>query len=148
MNKIDGVPAFAFLIIGLIALIAMIQLPFGTVHEPGTSFFPVLLSILLMFLGFLLMIRALRRKLAKPVQILGEKWKKLIPALAGLIIYAFLMKSLGYVVCTFVLLMLIAKLEKCTWRATLLVSLLCTFISYIVFRWYLQSPLPQGIIPF
>ena len=148
MNKIDGAPAFTFLIIGLIALIAMDGLPFGTFREPGTAFFPVLLSLLLIFLSLLLSIRALKRKLTKPVEILGEHWKKLIPALAGLIVYALVMRPVGYVISTFLLLILFARVEKCTWKVTLLVSFLCTVGSYVVFRWYLQSPLPQGIIPF
>ena len=148
MTKNDKVPAFAFLAIGLVALFTMFQLPFGTIHEPDSAFFPVLLSLLLILLSLLLLGQSMVSKLAEQRGLWKDRWQKLIPAVAGLAVYAFLLKPVGYVICTFLILILCGRMEKCSWKATFLISLLCTFLSYSVFRWYLKSPLPEGIVPF
>jgi putative tricarboxylic transport membrane protein len=147
MGKKGMIPAFAFLAIGVVALVTMIQLPFGTIHEPDSAFFPVLLSLLLIVLSLVVLARSILSKLTGP-RLWGDQWQKLVPSVAALVAYAFLLKSVGYVICTFCILILVGKLEKCSWKATLLISVACTFLSYSVFRWYLKSPLPQGIVPF
>ena len=148
MEKRDQFPALTFIGIGVIALIALSKLPFGNVREPDTSFFPVLLSVLLIILSLALLWKSVASRVVPQGRFWEERWKKLIPAIAALAVYAFLLKPVGYVVCTFFILILFAKIEKCSWKAAFLVSVFCTFFSYSLFRWYLQSPLPQGILPF
>ena len=148
MSRMDKVPASIFLAIGIIALITMQQLPFGTIHEPDSAFFPVLLSLLLIILSLVLFVKSVVSKLAGQAGFWKDRWPKLIPSVAALVAYAFLLKSAGYVICTFFILILYGRLEKCSWKASLLISVLCTLLSYSVFRWYLKSPLPQGIVPF
>jgi hypothetical protein len=148
MSNKDRVVALAFLGIGLLALVKGYEHPFGTVSNPQAAFFPVLLSILLMILSLILLARSLRSKVANQKRVyLWDEWKKIIPAAAGIGAYVFLLKPLGYLMCTFLLITLISKLVNCSWKLSLLVSILSTFLSYCIFRWYLQSPLPQGIIP-
>jgi putative tricarboxylic transport membrane protein len=146
--KEDKISALGFLGMGVTALVTMHGLSFGTIREPGTAFFPVLVSILLILLSFSLLVRSLMVRMKGTSQLWSDRWIKLIPSVAVLVSYAFLLKPLGYVVCTIPTLIFFAKLERCSWKTTLLISFLCTSLSYIVFRWYLQSPLPKGIIPF
>ena len=148
MNQKDKIPALVFLAIGLGGLLTIIRLPFGSLHEPDTAFFPILITLLIIVLSLALFIRSLRAKAGEPVHLWRDRWHRLIPVAASLVVYAFLLKAVGYVGCTLAILILIARLEKCSWKATMLVSFLCTFISYSVFTWYLKSPLPRGILPF
>jgi len=130
------------------ALITMYRLPFGTLHGPDSAFFPVILSILLIGLSLILLGQSIIIKLAVQRGLWEDRWQKLIPAIGALIAYAFLLKSVGYIICTLSILIFSARQEKCSWKASFLISFLCTFLSYSVFRWYLKSPLPQGIVPF
>ena len=148
MNSQDKIPALAFLAIGIVAFIAVVRLPFGTIHEPDTAFFPMIITIVIITLSLVLLAKSYAAKGGRQGRLWNDRWQKLIPACAALVVYAFLLKPLGYVVCTLLILILFARLEKCSWKATVLVSFLCTFISYAVFEWYLKSPLPQGILPF
>ena len=68
--------------------------------------------------------------------------------IVGLIAYTFLYEPLGYVLCTAVFLILVGKLADCSWKVSLLVSLICTLLSYTIFSWYLHIPLSQGILNF
>lgn len=148
MSQKDKFPALVFLAIGMMALITMYRLPFGTIQEPDSAFFPVILSILLIGLSLILLGQSIITKLAEQRGLWEDRWQKLIPAIGVLIAYAFLLKSVGYVICTLSVLIFSARQEKCSWKTSFLISFLCTFLSYSVFRWYLKSPLPQGIVPF
>ena len=146
--KTDRVPALTFMGIGMIALIALLHLPMGTIKEPDTAFFPVLLSGLLIVLSSILLGKSLMTKLAAKDHLWKDRWNKLIPSVSVFVAYSFMLKPVGYVVCTLLILFFFARMEKCSWKASLLISTLCTFLSYALFRWYLQSPLPQGMMPF
>ena len=148
MRQKEKFPALLFLAIGMTALITMYRLPFGTLHEPDSAFFPVILSILLIGFSLILLGQSVITKSAVQRGLWEDRWQKLIPTIGALIAYALFLKSVGYVLCTLLILLFSARQEKCSWKASLLISFLCTFLSYSVFRWYLKSPLPQGIVPF
>lgn len=148
MNPKDAPPALIFLGMGLIGLWAIYRLPLGTISAPDTAFFPAILTGLLILLSLILLGRSRKEKIRNHP---GEGWAlfpKLIPPAAVLILYAFLLKPLGYVVSTTAIVLFFARMAHCSWRTALTISVLCTFLSYALFRWYLQSPLPQGIVPF
>ena len=147
MDKKEGMGALVFFIFGLFGLLAIIRLPIGSTRRPDVAFFPVVLSVLLMLLSLVLLGRAVRANVKEQRQILwGEDWPKLIPAVLGVAGYVFLLIPLGYLIATFGVLILFARLVKCSWKASLLISFLCTTLSYTILRYYLQTPLPQGFI--
>ena len=149
MNKKEGIAALFFMGLGLASLMVISSIPFGTLRRPGVSFFPIILSTLLIILSIALFIQSFKTRKANQEWVrLGDHWKKLIPVIIGIVVYVMLFKTLGYLVCTFLVLILFAKITRCTWKNALLVSIICTFVSYTILRWYLQSPLPQGIITF
>ena len=150
MDRKDIISALFILGIGFIMLLALYHVPVGTIHAPGSAFFPLFLTILLILASLVLLYQALKVKkknLAEQERFFGQHWKKLIPAAAGLIVYAFLLKPVGYVLCTVSVLILFAKLQRCSWMATLMISILCTLLSSIIF-WFMKIPLPVGITPF
>ena len=149
MNKKDGIAALFFLGLALVGLIVISPIPFGTLRKPGVSFFPIILSVLLIIFSLVLFVQSFKTRRANREWVkLGERWKKLIPIIIGGVAYVILFKPLGYLICTFLILILFAKVIKASWKSAILISSLCTLISYIILRGYMQSPLPQGIIPF
>ena len=148
MNKRDTIPILFFLAAGLIVLIQMVRLPVGTFRQPGTAFFPILLTILLLLLTVVLLIGYLRRKVVEQGSLFGEYPKKIIPALGGLVLYGLLLTYLGFLLSTTLVLILYSRLAQCSWKAALTISVVCSVLSYFFFRGYLKSPLPQGILPF
>ena len=148
MNQRDLVASIVTLGIGLVGLWGMSRVPFGNLHQPAGAFFPVILSVLIILLSLGLLVSSARTKIKRGLPALGERWKDLMPAVAALIAYVILVKPLGYVVCTTLIILLFVRLEAGSWKAAVLLSFLCTLISYGVFKWYLMAPLPAGIIPF
>ncbi len=148
MNQRDLVASIVTLGIGLTGLWGMSGVPFGNLHQPAAAFFPLILSVLIILLSLVLLVSSSRTKIRKGLPALGDRWKDLIPAIAALIAYVIFVKPLGYVVCTTLIIFLFVRLEAGSWKAAVLLSFLCTLLSYGVFKWYLLAPLPAGIIPF
>jgi putative tricarboxylic transport membrane protein len=147
MTKEGGV-ALGFFLIGLMGLILIVELPVGTLNKPDVAFFPVIVSILLMGLALAAWAKAVRAKGKKAGFDLGEHWVRLIPTILVIVAYVVLLKPVGYLVCTFLAVVIFSKLVKCTWKSALLISLICTVVSFVALRFYLMSPIPRGIIPF
>lgn len=147
MDRKEGLPALVFIGIGVTVLVALYRVPFGRLSSPDMAFFPVVLSVLLIILSCVLIGRSIKAKVAAQARLLGPRWTRLLPLSAALIAYTLLYDTLGYLLCTIALLLLTGKLAKCSWKTSLLISLVCTFISYVVFGWYMHIPLPEGILP-
>ena len=149
-NK-DFIGGLFFLIIGLICLIQGYRLSPGTLSAPGAGFFPFTLSLILVLLSLILFFKSLKTRLARMDGIIriGTRWKHLLFALAVLIIFGYAIKPVGYILCSFMMLILLFKfVEGRSWRSALILSTSCTLISYVVFAKYLGVPLPRGILPF
>ncbi len=146
MTKEGGV-ALGFFVIGLMGLILILDLPFGTLNKPDVAFFPVLVSILIMVLSLVACAKAVTGKGKKAGFQLGEHWMKLIPTIVVILAYVVLLKPVGYLICTFLAVVAFSKVVNCTWKSAFLISLICTVVSFIALRYYLMSPIPKGIIP-
>ena len=148
MNKRDIVGALFFLCVGLVGLAGVHAVSFGSIHQPGSAFFPIILSLLLILLALGLLWQAMRAKIKQGLPNLGEYAKLIIPGVAGLIAYSCFVEYLGYVVCTFLIILIFSVIARSTWKGALLLAAICTLSSYALLKWYLYAPLPQGILPF
>ena len=125
------------------------KIPLGSVHRPGPGFFPLLLSFVLAFLAFLLLIAALIEKLrAKPAEapLTRRGARKPLYILMVLSIYAVSFQGLGFLLSTFLFLALLKPVMDKKWPYVLAGALLATTLSYLVFEVGLQSQLPKGFL--
>ena len=87
------------------------------------------------------------RKAAETQSLFSEKlWGRVLAVLGALLCYALLMKSAGYLIDTFLLMMFlfwIVKGQKLRW--VFLFSLLTTLITYYVFSVWLKGQFPEGL---
>jgi hypothetical protein len=77
----------------------------------------------------------------------GMDVKKVVYVLILLVVYLFMLRPAGFLISTFILLFLLFRV-KGTYRlfTNLIVSVLVTAGSYLVFQVWLQVQLPQGIL--
>ena len=143
--------SLVFFFVGMFAVFEGWRINPGTFSNPGAGFFAFSLGIVLSILSILLFYKGIRSRFAEtknPIEISG-RWKRLIFGVALFVSYAFALKSLGFIICSFILLILLFRMvEGRSWRSTLLISIICTVVSYLVFAKYLGVPLPKGIIPY
>lgn len=148
MKDIDRLSGFFFFLFGLYIAYESFRLPLGDFHHPGSGFFPFGLGLALLLLSGILLSQAFKRGRLKEWFKFGEGKRRMLIAIAAMGVYVFVLNRLGYMVSTFLIMVFILKgLEKQKWRTTLLISLPCVVVSYIMFSWWLGVPLPKGVIP-
>ena len=122
------------------------------------AFFPKLLSVLLIFFSLIIFINILQKNNIEKNKINGNYNTKKITSkegnnktvyilLIGLILYTILIKYLGYVVSTIILVYYtIFSLNYEKKRSILFISIIIGFILYFIFKYIFKTPLPPGII--
>jgi putative tricarboxylic transport membrane protein len=132
------------LVSGTAAAYESSKLLFGTIHSPGPGFFPWWTSILIVLLALLLMVRALASHSSTAGEDSG-RIAKVALLLVVLSAYTFLLDPLGYLLCTFLLvLFMLRALDPQPWAVAVGMALMTAAGSYVVFAIWLSVPLPRG----
>ena len=125
------------------------KLAFGNLRVPQTGFFPRALGILLVLLALGELLRALRH--SEPVlsmeKIAGEGWIRIGATLATMLGFALVLEWLGFLLATFLLMVLLLRaIEAPRWPKVFVVALVTALLSYGLFAYLLGVPLPAGIL--
>ena len=138
-----AIVAAVALALGAVAVFESSKLAFGTINSPGPGFFPWWTSALIVLLALVLMVQAPTNSSvanAGPGRI-----AKVVLLLIVLSAYTFLLDSLGYLICTFLLvLFMLRALDPQRWTVALGMAMITAFGSYVVFAVWLGIPLPRG----
>ena len=153
MRRYDQMSSLVWLAFAIYICIASSHLSFGSFHNPGPGFLPLLVGL---FLGFFSIVVFLQATLSGKSQesILSwysrERWKKLIWVLVALFAYAVCLETLGFLISTFLLLVFLFRfgMEPKRWVVAIGGSAIASFSSYAVFELWLRTQLPRGIFGF
>lgn len=117
------------------------KLSIGALHAPGPGFFPFCLGLLLIVAAAAIFIGGLRLK-DKPPET-GLRKDRVIVTLAAFFIYPFVLEPFGYLISTFLLMVLLLKMtvKKAWWYAPA-IGALVSVLSYVLFSVWLQVRLP------
>jgi putative tricarboxylic transport membrane protein len=123
------------------------KLIFGSIRVPQTGFFPKVLASLLLVLAIALLIQSLRQPDGgeSSEKIAPEGWIRIGATLATLIGFAFVLEWLGFLLSTFLLMVLLLRaIEPQKWLRVFVIALATSLIAYLIFSWLLNIPLPAG----
>jgi putative tricarboxylic transport membrane protein len=148
-----------FLADGLIGICAgSISLRLGNFRTPGAGFLPFFAGALLAIFGLVLMLSTLLSQAREEKNEVDGKdranrhWRRFLnPSLAVVILFGYilLLEPLGFLLTTFVCLLLLFKLsEPKKWVAPIVLSGSTAILSYLVFFVWLQCQLPKGLLKF
>ena len=124
---------------------------FGTLRVPQTGFFPKTLVTLLLLLSLVLLVQALRQKETERgrEKIAADGWSRIGATLATMIGFALVLEWLGFLLSTFLLMVLsLRAIEAPRWSKVFTVALATALASYGLFAWLLGVPLPAGVLGF
>ena len=145
MTGRDRAAAAVLLVFGLIALEEARKLRFGSIARPGPGFFPVVLAAAFSLVCLVLLVIAWREREAHAPTGARLGWRKIVATISALFVYAFVLERVGFVAATFVLLLFFFKaLERQRWTTALAGSLVTAFVTYLVFKVWLNVQLPAG----
>lgn len=145
-----------FLIFGLIYLVYGLRYPFWDEGKPGTGFFPRLISLGLISVGFISCVNLvtglfkkheLRKLLSAHIPDMRNRISNdVLIVLLVLILYNIFVGWTGFILSTTILGFIMARLSGCKKPLISLVTGLGIAIgSYILFEKLFQTPLPSGV---
>ena len=139
--------AVALILIGLAGFILFEarKLTFGSLRVPQTAFFPVVLAILLLVFSLILVGQTLRGAETGrgPERIEAEGWLRIGATLATMIGFSLALERLGFLLSTFLLMVLLLRaIEPQSWPKLIAVALVTSLAAYAIFGWLLGIPLP------
>jgi len=150
MNYYDKITSLVWVGVGAGIVIASTRVRFGSWDQPGPGLLPLLMGIIIVVCAAVIFFQAwFNGNVARPEGKYfwrGVDFKKVLIALTGLVLYAFLLNKLGYLITTFFfmysLLRLIAHIRR---YVAFSEAALAAFLSYALFKLWLEVPLPRGL---
>jgi putative tricarboxylic transport membrane protein len=140
---------FLMIVSGLVIREAL-ELEVGTPTNPGSGFmvFGAAVALGLLALRQCVTVCATR---AHATESAAERirWGRILAAISAMVLYILTLQSVGYLVCTFLLLsFLFQVLERGHWIARTIGAAATSFATYVIFAKMLQLNLPRGLITF
>ncbi len=145
MKRGERIVAAFLVFIGVGGATLALQMGFGTLHHPGSGFFPFWLSLILALVSFIHFLTQW-----SPGSETVPLWSKEVlirPATAATVmfLYALSIGWIGFFSSTFLLFLAwLILVEREKWLTIGLVSVLGTLALYSVFSVFLKVPLPKG----
>jgi putative tricarboxylic transport membrane protein len=141
----DLVSGLFWLAIAIFAAAQGLSLKLGSLQRPGPGFFPFWGGVVLGLLSIVLVVRALTEPAtaAERVRLRLESSKPVV-ALGTVLGYLLLLETLGFVAITFLLLLLLFRLERRAWAFSVASAVGGALASYALFQLWLQTQLPAG----
>jgi putative tricarboxylic transport membrane protein len=153
MPAIRALPVtyLSFLVLGGAYLIESLYLPLGPAAQPGPGFFPLLVGIAMIAFSLHLFIQSLKPE-EGPAETedpfpKGKDLQRVVAIAGTLIFFAAFLNTIGYGVCSAVLIGAVLRfLGLKSWAKILVISVLTAAFSYLLFASVLEAPLPRGVL--
>lgn len=138
-----------FLVIGILYLIDSLLLPLGTLATPKGGLFPLIVAIFLVAMSISLLAGFLKgtRGAVDAIEAFptGKDRNRVLAVASALILYSVFLKPLGYLLSTVALMGVIVHLLGLRgWVKVALAAILTGVLSYYLFAFILEVPLPRG----
>jgi hypothetical protein len=145
-DKISGL--FWFLFGSFILLYTFRHLDLGSLKEPGPGFFLLISGAGVCLTSMMIFTKAILSREKEAFKIFsGIIWFKPALILAILFSYIYFFKKLGFILDTFLLMILLFKcVEPQSWRVAILYSTLTVLITWLIFGYWFEIQFPAGIL--
>ncbi len=151
MVILDRVVGIALILIGFLFCIGSLRLGIGKLNSPGPGFLPLIAGGLLILLSLGTISEGRRIKRAESTSPLFKGKRSVVPfsVLISLLVYSLVLDLLGYLLATFLMLVLLFSIwKKQRLMVVLGASALITVVTYFFFGSFLKITLPTGFLGF
>ncbi|MBI4964416.1 MAG: tripartite tricarboxylate transporter TctB family protein [Desulfomonile tiedjei] len=139
-----------WLVLAVAVCVESWSLGIGEFTSPGPGFLPFWAGVLLGLLSLISLVQTATEKAKEEPSVwAGVKILKLGLVILTLLLYVALLNTLGFFLCTFLLLLFLFRaVEPYRWHVVLLASILSLAAVYVFFVLLLDVRLPSGILVF
>lgn len=150
MNRHDMMSSFIIFCFGLLVVLYSPHFNLGSLSRPGSGFMPFLSGIIICAFSTITFLQAFFHKPYEVEKIWAKvKFQNIISVILILIVYILLLKLLGFIICSFFLILITMRYSGSqTWTKSVLVAGLSSILFYLLFDTWLKGQLPKGILEF
>lgn len=151
MKNNDQRSSLVWFAIGLIIVFYSTKYGLGTLSSPGPGFVPLLSGLVIAGLALIVFLQQHWKGNRDTLKGLWQEkdWSTMFKVMGALVLYALLLKSLGFLLITFLLIVYLFRvIEPMSWKKVLAGAFLTAFGSYVIFDLWLEAQLPGGIFGF
>lgn len=155
MKKYNLITSLAWMAVGSLFLKGAISMGLGSLDEPGSGFFPFLMSVLLISFSSILFISSLKKGEGFKFALSERFWPgsygrgKIVLIVISLVLYVVAFNYLGFVLTTFLFVFFILRfVETLKWVTVVFAAGLTTAGFYAIFEIWLLVNLPAGPLGF
>lgn len=153
MRDLDQISGIAIFGLGIAILLGVLYYyPIGSSHAPGAGFFPLIISFSIIGLSITLVIQSTlggKKKASQNLVFLLNKksFRRILLGFIFLVGFRYVLPRLGFAPTTFLYLTFNTYfLGQYNWKVCLLFSLMTTVLAYLVFQFWLEIPMPPGVL--
>lgn len=142
----ERIVSLGILIFAMVYMAGAIALKVGTLAQPGAGQFPAVIALCLLAISAFHVWRTFLKTAEKDE---GHSWTALAPAgiAAALVFYPILLKTLDFLISTFIVLFVLLLLLRFKTRLiSFLTALFATIFSFVIFTGFLGVVLPSGVM--
>ena len=145
--KKESIISCFWLLLSIYLAYASYQLSLGSGARPGAGFFPFGAALAIGVIVLFRMIGVSPERGEATIATSTLEWKKITYVVAGMLAYALLLDSLGFAICTFLLLAFYLKIVATqTWRLSLVFAGGTSLLAHVFFDILLRAQLPRGLL--
>lgn len=147
MDRRDMGAGVFCLVVALFVVWRSGELGIGSVSEPGAGFLLFLTSLCLGGLSILLIATSVRKENRSIAELWRNvAWPKVLLAVIALLLYAVCLPVLGYLLCSFLLMVVFYSVGRFRTTTVLASAFATAAISYVIFQLLLKVRFPRGIL--
>ena len=148
MTKYDRISTLFFVALAIAVSLESIRIGRGSLSSPGPGLIPLGCGLILGILGIIVFARTFR---SSSIEGLREKSIKFswntISALVSMVAFGFLVNPLGFYTATFLWLGFVCRwIARMGWKPTIILSVIATFSTWLLFGYFLEIRFPRGIL--
>ena len=150
MTKYDRISTLFLVGLAIAVSLESIRIGPGSLSNPGPGLIPLGCGLVL---GILSLVGFFRTFVRPSSEVLRENAVKLggstIAALASMLVFAFLIDTLGFLIVTFLWMGFVCRwIGRLGWKVTIFTSVVTPFCTWLLFVYLLEIRFPRGILSF
>ena len=151
MNK-DVLGSLFCLLFGIFFTVESFRFGMGVWSRPGPGYFPFGAGVLFSLISLFVLIKAIRKTgSGESTTQSADRFhlKNILLIVTGMLVYALLLKKIGFALCTFgLVIFFIHVIARKGWVNSIMTGLIVAIVFHVFFNMLLNAQLPNGLLGF